>query len=206
MAGIDVSKWQGDIDWYIASKDIDFAVIRCNDHKGVVDTGIDPKFYTNMTNAKKAGVKVGVYYFSVASTEAEAKKEARLAVERVKKSGVTPDLPIFFDIESDNAARLTNAQRNKLVKAFCDTIRENGYQPGVYASYNWLTTMMDVNEFGDVKIWCAQWEEHQCMMQQKFSFWQYCCKGNSSDLNFKGESYKKISGINGDVDLDIMYY
>ncbi len=206
MAGIDVSKWQGDIDWSKASKDIDFAVIRCNDHKGVVDTGIDPKFYTNMTNAKKNGVKVGVYYFSVASTEAEAKKEARLAIERVKKSGVTPDLPIFFDIESENAARLTNDQRNKLVKAFADTIRESGYEPGVYASYNWLTTMMDVKEFGDVKVWCAQWEEHQCFMKQKFSFWQYCCKGNSSDLNFKGESYKKVSGIDGDVDLDIMYY
>lgn len=189
-SGIDVSQWQGNINWSQTGDAVDFAIIRCNAHSGSTYTGTDSKFFRNMSEAKKNQVPVGVYYYSVAMNTSDAVNEANQAVSLVRQAGGV-NLPIFIDMEADNQKGLSNADRTAIVKAFCDTVRANGFQPGVYTNYYWFTHYLNFQELTSYTIWCAQYNT-QCDLPYDYSFWQYTSKGH-------------VPGINGNVDLDLRY-
>mgnify|MGYP003303604279 CR=1 FL=1 len=191
--GIDVSKWQGKIDWEtVANAGIDFAIIRCG-YRGS-STGViveDPYFKDNIKGATENGIKVGVYFFTQAITEAEAVEEASTAISLV--SGYKLNFPIYIDTEGSGgrADSLSKADRTAIVKAFCETVRNSGYKPGIYASKYWYYDNLDVSQLSTYNIWVAQYNT-ECNYSGRYDMWQYTSSGS-------------VPGINGNVDMNICY-
>lgn len=194
VRGIDVSKWQGNIDWgAVASSGISFAIIRVG-YRGA-STGVlveDPYFRQNIAGATRAGIKVGVYFFTQAVNEAEAVEEASMALSLV--SGYNLSLPIFIDTENASNGRangLDAGTRTAVVKAFCQTVANSGRRAGVYASKNWYETKLHTSQLSNYTIWVAQYNS-KCTYSGKYDLWQYTSKGS-------------VPGIKGNVDMNISY-
>jgi len=193
--GIDVSKYQGDIDWEkVAKAGVKFAIIRCG-YRGY-STGnlvIDPNFQKNLTGAVSAGIDVGVYFFSQAINEVEAVEEASMVLSLVNREYVT--YPIFIDSEASGgkgrADNLEKDDRTKICRAFCETIAGAGYKAGVYASKNWLNNRLEAKDLEKYNIWLAEYREAPTY-EGIYNMWQYSSKGT-------------IDGINGNVDLNLSY-
>lgn len=192
--GIDVSKWQGKIDWSQVKNEASFAIIRCG-FRGQSSREIyeDPYVDQNMKNATANGIRIGLYFYSTAQNEAQAVEEASLAVAIANRNGGV-SLPIYFDIE-DSATQggLSTAERDAMVMAFCNTVRAAGYQAGVYANTWWFKNYLTPSSYpGWVSIWIARWAETP-EYDGRFDIWQYSSKGS-------------VSGINGNVDMNISYF
>lgn len=193
--GIDVSKWQKDIDWEKVKADgIDFAIIRCG-YRGSVSGCLveDPYFEQNIKGATAAGVKVGVYFFTQAVDEVEAVEEASMVVSLIRDYEL--DYPVFIDTESaggnGRADGLDEETRTAVCEAFCATIRSAGYQSGVYASCNWYNKHVNVEKLEKYVIWLAEYRKIP-KYEGYYHMWQYTSKG-------------KVDGIEGNVDLNISY-
>lgn len=192
-AGVDVSKWQGTIDWKkVKQSGINFAIIRCGGrYQSSRALYKDPMFAQNMSGASAAGIKVGIYLYSTAMTEAEAVEEASLAASMAK--GYAVSLPIFIDMEdAPTQGTLSNAQRTAIATAFCQTIKSAGYTPGVYASYNWWTTKLNASALSKYRVWIARYNK-TLGYSGKCDIWQYSSTGT-------------VPGINGAVDVNKAYY
>ena len=194
MRGIDVSKWQKTIDWNaVANAGIDFAIIRAGNRGSSTGALIeDPYFKENIKGATKAGIKVGVYVYSQAITEAEAIEEASMALSLVK--GYRLQLPIYFDTEFISGGRansLSVSARTAIAKAFCETVRNAGYMPGIYSNYYWLRDNLKMSQLEMYSVWVAHYAD-KCGYPGRYDMWQYTSKG-------------RVPGINEDVDLNISY-
>ncbi|MCI8418095.1 MAG: hypothetical protein HFI33_11490 [Lachnospiraceae bacterium] len=197
VIGIDVSKYQSSINWQqVKNAGIDFVIIRCG-YRGY-GTGVlveDPMFRSHVSGAKAAGLRVGVYFFSQAVTEAEAVEEASMAISLVKKVGGV-NLPIAIDSEyaaggAGRADGLSKSERTAITKAFCNTIANSGYTPMVYASKSWFGEHLNVSALGSYRIWVAHYAA-SCGYTGRYDIWQYTSKG-------------KVSGVSGNVDMNISY-
>ncbi len=199
--GIDVSKWQGDINWTkVEAAGVEFAFIRLgNSSASNGACNKDGMYTTNMTAAIKAGVQVGVYYYSQAITVDEAKKEAQFVLDNL---GDYPlDLPIVMDYEYYGGGRLSadtpdKSTKTQIVQAFCEVIESAGYTACVYASKDFLEHDVNAGNFEDkYQVWLAHWTTGGAATDYsgKYQYWQ--CADNAS-----------VSGISGDVDLDWRYY
>ena len=192
--GIDVSKWNGSIDWNaVKNSGVSYVIIRCG-YRGSSTGALieDPKFKSNIQGAKAAGLQVGVYFFSQAVNEVEAVEEASMALNLVKGYGL--NYPIFLDVESsggrgDGVSRDT---RTAVCKAFCATIQNSGYAAGVYANKTWFTEMINTGSLTGYKIWLAQYASAPTYKATRYDMWQYSSKG-------------QVSGIKGNVDMNISY-
>lgn len=195
LFGIDVSTWNGTIDWNkVAKSGVSYAIIRCG-FRGTTVGGLveDNKFASNVKNATDAGIKVGIYFFTQAISEAEAVEEASMCLSLVEGKKIT--YPIFIDVESATNGRangLSKDARTAIVKAFCKTIANSGYKAGVYANKNWFTNYLNTSELTGYSIWLAQYAASPTYTATRYDLWQYTNKGS-------------ISGISGDVDLDLNY-
>lgn len=189
IKGIDVSKWQGNIDWYkVKNSGIDFAILR-EGYGRENPNQIDKKFEQNYKGAKEAGVKVGVYHYSYADGVNDAKKEAEFCLKNIK--GKQFEYPICFDIEDSEMLVLSNRARTDIVKAFCETIENAGYYAMVYCNLNWLNNYLFKGEIlGRFDLWLAQWSGSQ--PSESCGIWQFSESG-------------KVNGVSGNVDLDVAY-
>lgn len=198
--GIDVSQWQSTIDWKKVKADgAEYAIVRLG-YRGYGSAGtlcMDPTFHTNLKGAMDAGLDVGVYFYTQAITEAEAKQEADYCAAALK--GYDLQLPVYYDIESVDydvgrldSAGLSKAAKTKLCRAFCDRIEEYGYQSGVYANLYWLNNMIDGPSLGqDYRVWVAAYMS-ALSYSGEYDMWQYTGSGS-------------IDGIKGNVDVNVMY-
>ncbi|MCR4928841.1 MAG: Ig-like domain-containing protein [Lachnospiraceae bacterium] len=195
--GIDVSTYNGTIDWTaVKNSGISFVIIRCG-FRGYTKGGLilDSKYQSYIQGATAAGLKVGLYLFSQATNEAEAVEEASLCVNLAQ--GYKISYPIFIDSEYANGAHsgradgLDKATRTAVCKAFCETIKSAGYTPGVYASKSWLYNKLDAGQLSGYKIWLAHYTG-ETDYTGKYDLWQHTDKGS-------------VNGIKGKVDLDISY-
>ena len=192
--GIDVSKYQGNIDWgAVAASGINFAIIRVG-YRGSSSGALveDRNFKKNISGATKAGIKVGLYFFTQAVNDAEAVEEASMAMSLA--SGYKVTYPIFIDTESASNGRangLSKSARTAVVKAFCQTVRNGGYKAGVYASKSWYANQLNASALNGYCIWVAQYNS-SCTYSGKYDMWQYSSKGS-------------VSGIKGNVDMNISY-
>ena len=193
VMGIDVSKWNGTIDWAaVKNSGISYVIIRCGYRGSSEGTLIeDPKFKTNIEGAAKAGLKVGVYFFTQAIDDVEAVEEASMVLELVKNYKIS--YPIFLDVEPSGgrADKIDKATRTAVCKAFCETIKKAGYTAGIYANKTWLNEKIDASALGSHKIWLAQYAATPTY-SGKYDLWQYSSTG-------------RVSGISGDVDLNVSY-
>lgn len=193
--GIDVSKWQGDIDWDKVKADgVEFVMIRCG-YRGSVTGALveDPNFLANIRGAKRAGLKVGVYFFTQAVNEVEAVEEASMVIALC--DGYDLDYPVVIDSEgaggNGRADALDMETRTKVCEAFCETIENAGYEAGVYASRSWYNANLDVSKLDEYRIWLAEYRSTP-LYSGYYDMWQYTSKG-------------KVDGIEGNVDLNISY-
>lgn len=192
--GIDVSKWNGSIDWNaVKNSGVSYVIIRCG-YRGSSTGALieDPKFKSNIKGAKAAGLKVGVYFFSQATNEVEAVEEASMAVNLV--SGYGLNYPIFLDVEASGGRgdAISKETRTAVCKAFCATVQNSGYSAGIYANKTWLTEKINTGSLTGYKIWLAQYASVPTYKVTRYDMWQYSSKG-------------KVSGISGDVDMNISY-
>lgn len=194
-AGIDVSKWNGDIDWDKAKNaGVEFAIVRAG-YRGSVTGSLvqDIYFDANMKGAAVSGVPVGVYFFTQATNEVEAVEEASAVLSWVREYEIT--YPIFIDTEgaggNGRADGLDIDTRTLVCEAFCRTIENAGYQAGIYASRNWYNNNLHTQRLENYYIWLAEYRSVP-LYQGYYRMWQYSSKG-------------RIDGINGNVDMNIMY-
>ena len=196
LKGIDVSYAQGAINWQqVASDGVQFAIIRAA-YRGYGSGRIvaDNWFTTNIRGAIAAGIKVGVYFFSQAVSEAEGREEAEFIIDQI--SGYNVTLPVTIDTEyisgvSARANSLSVPVRTSAVKGFCQRVVELGYTPMIYASTSWLNHSLDMSQLADVKVWVAQYYDH-VTYEGSYTCWQYTSSG-------------RVSGINGNVDMNYWY-
>lgn len=193
--GIDVSKWNGEIDWEIVKAEgVDFAIIRCG-YRGSSSGWLieDPYFYQNLTGAKKAGIKVGLYFFTQATNLVEAVEEASMVVSLLGDTEI--DYPVFIDTEgaggNGRADNLDPATRTAVVNAFCQTIQNAGLDAGVYSGRNWYYNNLVVDEMDAPNIWLAEYRQTP-LYEGRYDMWQYTSSGS-------------VAGIEGRVDLNISY-
>ena len=194
VLGIDVSRWNGSIDWNaVKNAGVRYAIIRCG-YRGSGTGALvqDSMFKTNLAGAKAAGLKVGAYFFSQAVDEAEAVEEASMALSVVGGSGL--DYPIFLDVESSGGRgdAIDAATRTAVVRAFCATIQNSGRRAGVYANTTWLSQKMNAGQLTAYTIWLAQYAPAPTYSATRIDLWQYSSAG-------------KIDGISGNVDLNQSY-
>lgn len=193
--GIDVSKWNGDIDWdRVRGAGVEFAIIRAG-YRGSVSGSLveDPYFVTNMRGAAASGVPVGVYFFTQAVNEVEAVEEASAVLRLVREYQL--DYPIFIDTEGaggDGRADGLDVETRTLVcEAFCRTIENAGYRSGVYGSRSWYNNNLYADRLENYCIWLAEYRSVP-IYQGYYQMWQYTSKG-------------QIDGIEGNVDMDVSY-
>ena len=189
MKGIDISEYQTNVDYSkLKSQGIEFAIIRCGYGKNASQK--DAEFEKHYAGCKNAGLKVGCYLFSYASTVDGAKAEALNCLNFIK--GKQFDMPIFYDVEDEG----TTGQADKytiteMCKTFCETLINAGYMAGVYASLYWFNDKMYIQELEKYNIWLAQWND-KIMANFRVDIWQYTNKG-------------KVEGIGGRVDMNECY-
>ena len=189
ILGIDISVWQGNIDFQkVKEAGAEFVMIRIgygNDSKNNIV--MDSKFQNNIKNAKEAGLKVGIYFYSYAKTQTEAINQAKWIIEEL--NGQSLDLPIAFDWESwtyFDDYKLNFLDINNIAKAFMDECIKNGYESILYSSLNYLTYVWDLKDY---KVWLAHYTKNTSY--ENYIIWQNSCTGT-------------INGISGAVDFDII--
>jgi len=193
--GIDVSKWNGEIDWdRVKEAGVEYAIIRLG-YRGSSTGALveDPYFEKNIKGAIASDIPVGVYFFTQATNEVEAVEEASMVIKLC--SDYKLDYPVFIDTESaggnGRADGLGPAERTLVCRAFCSTIKNAGYKAGVYASRNWLNNNLISDRLEQDVIWLAEYRETP-LYQGYYQMWQYSSNG-------------KIDGIEGRVDLNLSY-
>ena len=186
LKGIDVSRWQEAIDWpAVAASGVQFAILRAGYGKHISQK--DPRFEENYTAARAAGIPVGAYWYSYATTVAEARQEAEVCLQVL--NGRPLDWPVWFDQEYEpGILALTKAKRTALVRAFCDAVEAGGYRCGLYASADWLENKLNRENLRGLEIWCAQYGP-RCTCTLDWGIWQYTSRG-------------RVAGIRGNVDLN----
>ena len=195
--GIDVSKYQSKIDWQqVKQAGVNFVIIRIG-YRGYGSGTLvqDPLFEQHFTNARNAGLKVGVYFFSQAVNENEAREEAQGCWYVLNGRGL--DYPIYFDSEASGASNgggradgLGQTDRTKCAIAFCEEVKALGYQPGVYASTQWFRKRLDLSQLTGYSIWNAHYNVASSPIA--CNLWQGSCSA-------------RISGYSGQLDVNISY-
>ena len=188
ILGIDVSYAQGKIDWekVKASGKVDFAILRAG--YGREYSQVDEQFARNYSECKRLGIPIGVYWYSYATTVAEAKQEARACLKVI--AGKTFEYPVYFDIEEPSQFALGKKVCSDIVQAFCDEIEKAGYYVGLYCSTHYLANYISESVRNRYAIWCAQYND-SCTYSGNYGIWQ--------------SGTGKIYGIDGDCDIDHSY-
>lgn len=202
--GVDVSYYQGAIDWNkLKAEGVTFAIIRVG-YRGYGSAGTlveDDRFKEYIDGATKAGLQVGVYFFTQAITTKEAEAEADFVYQRIKNYKL--DLPVYFDMEEISSsgrlekANLSVAQKTAIVEAFCNRINSKGYQGAVYSNASWLLYKLNGTRLQQLyPLWFANYiNEEKNIYQTNYTFsfdiWQYGCE--------------RLNGANGDIDMNVRY-
>ena len=187
--GVDVSVYQGNIDWNKAKADgIEFAIMRAGYGKYVSQK--DKYFDQNMKNAKAAGLPCGVYWFSYALTPEDAIKEADACYEVIKNYKL--EYPVSFDMETESQMKLPKETVAQIIEAFCGRMESYGYYTTLYTYASFLNYKVEDRIFDKYDIWVAHYNTSKPAFNRNYGLWQYSCTGS-------------VQGITGNVDRDYVY-
>lgn len=198
---IDVSTYNGDIDWNaVKAAGVDYAIIRVG-YRGYGTARLvqDRRFEQNMRGAINAGIRVGAYIVTQAVNTEEAVEEASFIVEKCRGYNVT--LPLAIDVEwagnsyeEGRANSISASTRTDVINAFARTVMNSGYTAMAYANKDWFENKIySGNLFSSCKIWLAQYRNTEYTYGGRVNMWQYTSKG-------------RVDGINGDVDISAWVY
>lgn len=180
---IDVSTFQGTIDWEKAKSEIDGAIIRAT----YGTTGIDAQFKRNTAECERLGIPYGVYHFTYADSIEKAEKEVKHLLETIKSKNL--QYPVYIDME-DVSLLTGSATLKDIAETFGNAIEAAGYWAGIYSGKSWWTTYLEGIE--KYTKWVAQWNHELTYTGANVGMWQFTSTG-------------KISGINGNVDMNLCY-
>ena len=187
LEGIDVSYYQGTINWAAVAKTKHFAIIRAGTGFNGEDN-VDLNFEDNYIQAKNAGVKVGAYYYSYAQSVEGAKKEANWFLNHL--NGKKFEWPVYYDIEEPS--QFEAGIHNDIAKAFCSILEAHNYYCGIYASGSRWSYNFDNEVKTKYTAWVAHWDVSKPTYSGDYAVWQKSSKGS-------------VNGITEDVDLDESY-
>lgn len=184
---IDISEWQGSVDFEkVKSQGVDYAILRAG--FGRSSSQKDSEFETYYKNAKAAGIKLGAYWYSYAVDAEDAVKEAEAFIKIIK--GKSFELPLFYDMEESFQTSLGKSRLTNMAEAFMSKLISSGYKAGIYANANWFENYLDYSKlYGKYPLWLAQYND---VAEFDCDIWQYTSSG-------------KVSGIEGNVDMNIIY-
>lgn len=189
--GIDVSSWNGYIDWSKAKNDIDFAILRIG-----FRTKLDNRFLEYAAGCEANGIPYGVYHYSYATTGAGAQEEAQWVINTLQSNGYDPIMGVWFDMEDESQAVLSTSTKEAICRGFCDTIRSAGYEAGFYGFLNWFSSSFTRDYLNTMPLWVVQidgfTDTGSTSHDRGTWLWQYSWEGS-------------ISGISGDVDCNISF-
>lgn len=200
--GIDVSYHQGAIDWSKVS--VDFAIIRAG-YRGYGSGEIveDEMARTNCAQANARSIPIGLYFFSQAVNEAEAREEAQFLIDFAKSFRV--EYPLYIDTELSGAKGnkgradgLSAAQRTVVVKAFCEEIEKAGYYAGIYCSASWCKNSLSYSDLKAYDFWIAKWSDSEPFVPVSWGIWQYTNNVIISGINTRvdgNRAYKDYPDI-----------
>ena len=187
--GIDVSQWQGNVDWAaVKASGIDYVIIRAG--YGKYASQVDAKFYENVRGAQAVGLDCGVYWYSYATDVASAKQEAEVCCEIIK--GFDYNYPVYFDIEDPSQQYLSAGETSAIIETFCSTVAAKGYYPGLYSYASFLNTKVYKQVLEKYDVWVAHFNVAAPSYSNPYGMWQYSSTGT-------------VPGISGAVDLDHCY-
>ena len=189
--GIDVSHFQGNIDWNKVKGNIDFAILRLGWIGNNNNHTLDTKFETYYNACKSTGIPIGIYVYNYCNSEDTVKSGAEWTVNQLKDKGI--DLPIYIDMEDRSIENLGKDKLTSICIAFNTVIENAGYWAGVYANLNWYTNYLNKDT---IKARYTTWVAHYGISQDRYV-------GQYDMLQYS--DIGKISGISGNVDMDIMY-
>lgn len=186
IKGIDVSHYQGEVDWERVKADgIEFVILKIGGNSRV----LDPKYKVNIEGANAAGLKVGVYYYSKAQNVESAILDAKFVIKNI--TGHTISYPVVIDVEDSSQEHLGKKKIGSIAKAFCDEIRSAGYTPMLYCNENWYKNFIDVSQLEDVEKWVARYNYFYDKNIER-GIWQCSERG-------------RVDGIVGAVDINFGY-
>lgn len=190
--GMDVSYWQGLINWErVKADDIDFAILRCGYVKTLGRPQVDQQWKRNAQECERLGIPYGVYIYSYAKTVEAAKAEADHVINTLK--GFSPTYPVYFDLEEKSLESTSNRMLlANMASAFCDKIAAAGYTPGIYANTNWWNNYLTDPVFDQWERWVAQYNSKCSYTRGSYRLWQCSASG-------------KVDGIVGNDDLDLEF-
>ena len=181
--GVDISYHQDNIDWEILKEsNVEFVMLRCG-YRGYSEGGLveDEKFREYATACNELGIPLGVYFFTQAINEAEARREADFVIDLIEDYDIS--YPIAFDTEMvddpnarTNVAQIDEELRSNICIAFCEKIKEAGYYPMIYASENWIRRELNYEMLSDYDFWAPQYLDENDFLYD-FTIWQYTDKG-----------------------------
>ena len=191
MIGLDVSRWQGDINFQeVKDAGVEFVFVRVGSQRGVGgEYYIDPKFHQNIKGFNEVGIPVGIYFYSYADSIKSAKTEAKWVVEQLK--GYKVDLPVVFDWENWSFFQefgISFYNLTEIAKSYLKVIEDAGYEGMLYSSKNYLEKVWYKTKY---PVWLAHYTD-KTNYEGEYKVWQLCANG-------------RVSGINGNVDINVMY-
>lgn len=186
--GVDVSEWQGLINWEKVKADgVDFAILRVGYRRSL--PMVDKQWLRNVAECERLGIPYGVYIYSYGKTVADATAEADHIIAQLQKGGHKPVYPVYFDLEESSMASTSNrALLGQMAKAFCEKVEAAGYRAGTYANLYWYNTFLTDPVFDRWTRWVAQYN-YRCDYKKPYDLWQCTSQGS-------------VDGIVGNVDLD----
>jgi GH25 family lysozyme M1 (1,4-beta-N-acetylmuramidase) len=186
IKGIDVSKWQGSIRWAsVKNSGVQFAMIRAS----YGSSSVDPMFETNYQQAKSNGIALGAYHYSYATTVEKAETEVNFFISMLK--GKQFEYPVCIDVEDSSQSKLDKDTLTEIALTYLNELTKAGYYPIIYSNKDWLTEKLDDSKLTDIDHWLAEWS-NSYSYEGRLGIWQYSSTGS-------------VSGINGNVDLDISF-
>lgn len=187
--GIDVSKWQGNINFsQVKAMGIEFVIARIG--FGMFEDQKDSKFEENYSGAVNNNIPIGVYLYSYALNENDARREADVCLKWLRNRKL--NLPVYYDVEDKSQQTISKSTLTKMCEIFCEKMEAAGYWAGIYANKYWLTNHLDYKYLEKkYTIWVAQYNNKNTY-SGKYDMWQYTSKG-------------RVNGINGNVDMNILY-
>lgn len=193
--GIDISGWQGDVNFDKVKKDgIQFAVIKIGnvyDSKGTLD--LDTKFRRNVEECERLSIPYGVYLYTYVRTVDRMKEVMPYVTAELKKTCKKMSaIPCYIDIEEPAVVNGGNVNTLRMIQVFAEAIRSAGYKAGVYSSTSWWNSYMTDDWYNTIDKWCADWSSH-CDLTRPYTMWQYADNGI-------------VSGISGKVDMNYAYF
>ncbi len=184
---VDVSEWQQNVDYNkLKSSGINAVIIRAG--YGREKSQKDTMFESHYRNAKAAGLKIGVYWYSYADSAGDAGKEAKACLECINNKSL--DMPIYYDLEDSLQTKLGKAKLTEIAERFCETIKKSNYRAGVYANLNWFYNYLDYDKLKrKYSIWLAQYNFSN---ELKCDIWQNSSSG-------------RVDGYSRNIDTNIIY-